>query len=71
MDQETDDGLTPVIIACQNGNAEQLKELLENGVCCDIWKNLDLNFAMNSRKKVGLGIGTVHGLIMDSPQNSF
>ena len=33
MDQETDDGLTPVIIACQNGNAEQLKELLENGVC--------------------------------------
>ncbi|XP_052107145.1 ankyrin repeat domain-containing protein 11-like isoform X4 [Mytilus californianus] len=31
MDQETDDGLTPVIISCQNGNAEQLKELLENG----------------------------------------
>ena len=33
MDQESDDGLTPVIIACQNGNAEQLKDLLEEGVC--------------------------------------
>ena len=32
IEQETDDGLTPVIVACQNGNAEELKELLENGV---------------------------------------
>ncbi|XP_060077666.1 uncharacterized protein LOC132557186 [Ylistrum balloti] len=31
MDQAADDGMTPVIIACQNGNPEQLKELLDKG----------------------------------------
>lgn len=32
MDTSTDDGITPVISACQHGNSEQLKELLEKDV---------------------------------------
>jgi len=32
MDQSSTDGVTPVITACQNGNPEQLKELLDKGV---------------------------------------
>ncbi|KAL4238675.1 Ankyrin repeat [Mactra antiquata] len=31
MNQPADEEKTPVIIACQNGNSEQLKHLLENG----------------------------------------
>ncbi|XP_045163885.2 ankycorbin-like isoform X5 [Mercenaria mercenaria] len=31
MDQTGDDDKTPVIVACQHGNAEQLKHLLDNG----------------------------------------
>ena len=32
MEQETDDGVTPVISACQSGNSQQLKELIDQGV---------------------------------------
>ncbi|XP_048733464.1 titin homolog isoform X3 [Ostrea edulis] len=31
MEQETDDGVTPVIAACQSGNSQQLKELIDQG----------------------------------------
>ncbi|XP_078316219.1 uncharacterized protein LOC111129666 isoform X11 [Crassostrea virginica] len=31
MEQETDDGVTPVISACQSGNSQQLKELIDQG----------------------------------------
>ncbi|KAK3093037.1 hypothetical protein FSP39_010347 [Pinctada imbricata] len=31
MEQEAEDGVTPVILACQNGNSQQLKELLDQG----------------------------------------
>ncbi|KAL5009293.1 hypothetical protein ScPMuIL_014874 [Solemya velum] len=39
MELESEGGATALLVACQNGNSQQLKELLDQGASVDVWDN--------------------------------